>query len=255
MGRIKFIKSMIKGFIDGATSYVKAFRTISNLQLWGYMLVPVLVSIVLGVAILGSAWGISDQLGDWIISLYPWDWGKATLGKIADVFGALFVVALGFILFKHLVLALASPFMSFLSEKIERHERNQPKMGGFSTAQMLSDLVRGLRIAFRNIIRELFFTLLLFLMGLFIPVFSPFVALAIFLVQAYYAGFGNMDFTLERHFRVRGSVQFVRQHWGLAIGNGTIFLLLFLTGIGFLVALPLGAVAATTETLKRLPHQ
>ena len=243
---------MIKGFIDGATSYIKAFRTISNLRLWGYILAPALLSIVLGVLILGSAWGISDQLGDWVISAYPFERGKAILGKIADVFGAIFIIAIGFILFKHLIMALAAPFMSFLSEKIERHIKGEPDMGGFSTAKMVEDFVRGLTIAIRNIIRELFFTLLLFLLGIIIPILSPIIAPAIFLVQAYYAGFGNMDFTLERHFKVRDSVRFVRQYRGLALGNGTIFLLLFLTGIGFLVALPLGTVAATTETLKRL---
>ena len=243
---------MITGFIDGATSYIKAFRTISNLKLWSYILAPALISIILGFLILGSAWGISDQLGDWVISIYPFEWGRNTLGKIADVFGALFVIAIGFILFKHLVIALASPFMSFLSEKIERYIKGEQSLGGFSAAQMLEDLVRGITIAIRNIIRELFFTLLLFLLGIFIPILSPIIAPAIFLVQAYYAGFGNMDFTLERHFKVRGSVRFVRQNRGLALGNGTIFLLLFLTGIGFLVALPLGTVAATTETLKRL---
>lgn len=242
---------MIKGFIDGSTSYVKAFQTITDLRLWNYILVPALVSIGLGVIIIGSAWGISDQLGDWIISIYPFDWGKATLGKIADVFGAIFVIAIGFILFKHLVMAVSAPFMSFLSEKIERHLQGRQDINGFSTTQMLEDLVRGIRIALRNIIRELFFTLVLFILGL-IPIFSPFTAIGIFLVQAYYAGFGNIDFTLERHFKVRESVQFVRQNRGLALGNGTIFLLLFLTGIGFLIALPLGTVAATTETLKRL---
>jgi CysZ protein len=116
---------------------------------------------------------------------------------------------------------------------------------------MLKDLIRGLRLAIRNIIRELFFTILLFLVGL-IPLFSPFVSIAIFILQAYYAGFGNMDFTLERHFNVKGSVRFVRQHRGIAIGNGAFFLLLLFTGFGFLVALPLGAVAAAQETVPHL---
>jgi hypothetical protein len=34
-----------------------------------------------------------------------------------------------------------------------------------------------------------------------------------------------------------------------------VFLLLLLTGIGFLFAIPLGAAAATTETLKRLNQE
>jgi CysZ protein len=65
----------------------------------------------------------------------------------------------------------------------------------------------------------------------------------IFVTQAYYAGFGNLDFTLERHFRVRESVRFVRRNRGLAIGNGTVYLLLLLSVVGFLVALPLATVA------------
>ena len=74
----------------------------------------------------------------------------------------------------------------------------------------------------------------------------------IFLIQSYYAGFGNMDFTLERYFGVRDSVKFVRQNWTLALGNGMVFIGALFTCIGFLFVVPLGAAAATSETLKRL---
>ncbi len=245
---------MIKGFIDGMFSYLGAIRLTSRLGLWGYILAPGLVSVLLGVAIFGAAWGIGDDLGGWLSQYYPesW-WGRELVHRIANVFGGLVVIALGLILFKHLLMALASPFMSFLSEKIEKKLRGaQPAK--FSIGKAISDLVRGLTIALRNIIRELLFTLLLLLLGL-IPLFSPFTTILIFLVQAFYAGFGNMDFTLERHFQVKGSVRFVRRHRGLAIGNGVVFLLLLLTGIGFLFALPLGTVAATSETLKRLDKE
>ncbi len=244
----------MKGIINGALSYIKAFEIIGRYNLWIYFLAPALVSIVLGISILGTAWGISGNLGDWLISLYPWEWGKAALEKIATVFGAIFVIAIGLIIFRQLVIALASPFMSPMSEKIEMRMSGTKQEVPFSFSKFMSDLVRGLSIALRNIIRELFFTLVLFLLGL-IPVFTPFTSILIFIVQAYYAGFGNMDFTLERHYKVRGSVRFVRRNWGLAIGNGAIFLLLLLTGIGFLFAIPLGAAAATTETLKRLDKE
>jgi CysZ protein len=103
----------------------------------------------------------------------------------------------------------------------------------------------------RNLARELALTLLLLLLGL-IPVFGPFSPILIFLVQSYYAGYGNMDYTMERHFRIRETVHFVRKHRGLALGNGIVFMGLLLTGLGFLIALPLGAVAATEETLKAI---
>ena len=245
---------MINGFIAGVKSYLSAFSFIVKHRLWGFFLAPALVSLILGLVIFGTAWSVSDNLGDWLISLYPFEWGRGTLEKIATVFGGVFVIALGLILFKHLVMAIASPIMSPLSEKVEKIVSGRESSVPFTLSQILQDLVRGLTIALRNIIRELFFTLVLFLIGL-IPLFSPFVSIAIFGVQSYYAGFGNMDFTLERHFKVRGSVRFVRGNKGLALGNGAVFLLLLLTGIGFLFALPLGAVAATLETVKRLEKQ
>ena len=48
------------------------------------------------------------------------------------------------------------------------------------------------------------------------------------------------------------STRFVKRHRWLAIGNGTVFLLLLGTGVGFLVAPPLAAVAGAQETVKRL---
>lgn len=241
---------MIASFTVGFTAYFKAFQLISKYRLWSYVFIPMLISVVLGAAIFGTAWNISDNLGDWLISYYPWEWGRGVLEKIAAVFGGLFIGVLGLILFKHLVMALASPFMSPLSERIERELTGGPKKPG-STGQFINDLIRGLRIALRNIIRELFYTLLLFLLGL-IPLFSPFTTVLIFLVQSFYAGFANIDYTLERHLNLRDSVRFVRKNRWMAIGNGLAFVLLLLTGVGFLIALPLGAVAATSETIKRL---
>ena len=241
---------MISGILDGLKSYGDGFKIIVKYRLWGYFLAPALISILLGAAIFGTAWGIADDIGGWLLSYYPWEWGSGTLLKIANVFGGLFVGAFGLILFKQLVIALSSPFMSLMSEQIEKNMMGVPQQS-FKVSKMLRDLVRGIRIALRNISRELFFTLILFLLGL-IPVFSPFTTVAIFMVQAYYAGFGSMDFTLERHTNVRQSVRFVRRHKGLALGNGAVFILILMTVIGFLFVLPLSTAAAASETLKRL---
>lgn len=239
------------GIVDGAVAYIKAVGLISRLRLWKFLLLPILVSVVLGVAIFGTAWGISGNFGEWLINFYPFEWGKNTLESIASVFGGIFIVAVGLIIFKQLVMALSAPFMSPMSETIERDMVGNSEPVPFNSQQFIQDLVRGLRIAVRNIIRELLLTLLLFLLGL-IPLFTPFTTILIFVVQAYYAGFGNMDYTLERHFKVRGSVRFVRRNWGLALGNGAVFIALLLTGIGFLLVIPLGAAAATQPTVRRL---
>lgn len=241
----------MNGIINSGLAYLQAFETISRLRLWGYFLLPAAISVVLGIAIFGTAWGISGNIGDWIISWYPFEFGRGILENIATVFGAIFIIAIGLIIFKQLVMALSAPFMSPMSEMIEKDIKGEDVSVPFSTTQFIQDLIRGLRIAIRNIVRELFFTFILFLIGL-IPIFTPFTTALIFIVQAYYAGFGNMDYTLERHMNVRNSVRFVRRNWTVALGNGAVFILLLFTGIGFLLVIPLGAAAATPTTVDRL---
>lgn len=242
---------MIQGFIEGVTAYIQAIRIISQYKLWGYIIAPCLISLFFAFVILGTAWTFADNIGDWLIRFYPWSWGKSILEKIISIFGGLFIGVFGFIIFKQVIMALASPFMSPLSEKVENVLSGKHVDIPFSLPRFIRELTRGITIAIRNIILELFFTLILFLIGL-IPVFTPFTSFLIFIIQAYYAGFGNLDFLLERHFNVSQSIRFVRKNSGLSIGNGMIFLLLFLTGIGFLVALPLGTVAAAYSGSKKL---
>ena len=242
---------MINSFISGVKAYFKAFGIISQHNLWGYFFAPAIISIVLGIGVLGTAWFAADDIGHFLSAYYKWELGQKIFERIVSIFGGIAILVVGFIVFKNLVIAFSSPFMSPLSEKVEAIITQRSHQVKFSTQKFIKDLIRGITIAIRNIIRELFFTLILFLIGL-IPIFSPVSVVLIFLVQAYYAGFGNIDFLLERHFNVRGSVSFMRKNRWLAIGNGSIFMLLFFTLVGFLIALPLGTIAGTIEGVDRL---
>lgn len=242
---------MIKHFLNGLSAYVRAFQLISKLGLWGYLIIPGLISLIIGGSIAFAVWGFSDNIGDFLTAFYPWELGRSIVDGVATAFGGVLMAGSGLILYKHAVLILSAPFMSPLSEKIENHLLGIEQGIRFSLPQMISDVVRGLQIAMRNIIRELFYMFLLILLGL-IPFFSPFAAIGIFLVQAFYAGFGNIDYTLERHLNVQDSIHFVRANRMLALGNGVVFMGLLAIGIGFLIAPPLGTIAATVETVKRL---
>ncbi|MCF8247774.1 MAG: EI24 domain-containing protein [Saprospiraceae bacterium] len=242
---------MLKNFFEGISTYGTAIKHVNAYGLWKYILLPGLLSILLGIGIFSLAWSLSDNIGDIIDNLWKWDWGSNVVAKISQVFGGLLVFLLGMIVFKQLVMVVSAPIMSVLSEKVERQLLGRETSSGFSIPGIIADIVRGLKIALRNIFRELGATLLLLLLSL-IPIFAPFTAILIFVVQAFYAGFGNLDFTLERHFRFRESVNFVQKNRWLAIGNGAVFMLLLYTFVGFLFALPLGTVAATIAATKRL---
>ena len=245
---------MISDFLKGITSYSEGLRLLRSLRLFRYVWITGILSLLLAALIIFLSYSVSDNIGGWLTGWYKWETGQEIVQRVGSIFGGVFVLALGYILYKNLVIVLVGPFMSPLSERIESHMTGKDvSVSMWDIKYNVRIMIRGLRVALRNIIRELFFTVILLLLGL-IPVFSPFVPVLIFALQAYYAGFGNMDFTLERHFNVKNSVRFVSQNKGLAIGNGTVYLLMISTLIGVLFAPALSTAASTVELVKKLDH-
>lgn len=232
-------------------AYSGTLNLISKLKLWKYFFIPIAISIITATLIFVAAYGFSDNIGRFIAQIWIWDWGKETFTSISTFIGAIVVLALGIIVYKHIILALSAPFMSPVSEKIEAHLTGVPRILANKTS-FQEQLWRGIRINMRNLVKELLVSIPILLLK-FIPVVNIFSFALLFLVQAYYAGFGNMDYTLERHFKYRDSVRFVGRYRGIAIGNGIIFILFTLIPIlGWVLVLPFSVTAATTSTVKLL---
>lgn len=248
---------MLRDFFQGLNSYQDAYQALSKYKLWSYVIWPGLISLAVAIGV--AAWAISyaDDIGQWAIDVYPWDWGQETVGSILSWLAGILMVIVALFTYRYLVMIIGSPFMSLLSEKLESQMTGRPAPE-VSLGEMIKDVIRGLRIALRNIFWELFLTLLLTIAGFFVPVVGNAVAtVLIFLVQGYYAGFGNMDYTLERkRFEVRDSVRFVRNHRALATGNGLGWVAMMLVPVvGWFLAPPLGTIAATKLTLEQLDQK
>jgi len=242
---------MIKHILSGIKAYSGTIKIISQLGLWKFFWVPVLISLVTAIIIFSTAYTLSDNIGGFLSQWYTWGWGKQTINLISGIFGGLLIVVLGFILYKHIVMALSAPFMSPVSEKIEAHLLGN-QVHNHNDSKFTEQLWRGIRINFRNLFREVLWTIPILLIGL-IPVIGLVSTILIFLIQAYYAGFGNMDYTLERHYKYAESISFVRKNKGVAIGNGIVFMLfLFIPIIGVILVLPLSVTAATIKTVELL---
>ncbi|MEH6407574.1 MAG: EI24 domain-containing protein [Leeuwenhoekiella sp.] len=244
---------MIKNVFTAIKAYSGSLKLIKELGLWKYFAIPMIISFLTAAILIFATWGLSDNIGAFIARLWFWEWGAETFQTISTVLGGLIILALGLILYKHIVMAFCAPFMSAVSEKIESHFKGSGHLhrDTSNTAQLL----RGIRINVRNLLMELLLTIPILLLG-FIPVIGLFTTVLLFLVQAYYAGFGNMDYTLERHLKYDQSVDFVKKNRGFAIGNGIIFMLfLLIPVVGIILVLPMSVTAATVVTIKLLEKQ
>ena len=213
------------------------------------MLISFITAIIIGV----SAYGFSDNIGNFISKIWVWEFGKETFTSISSFVGGIIVLVIGLILYKHIIMALSAPFMSPVSEKIETYITGVQNHSHRNTS-FQDQLWRGIRLSIRNLGMELLLAIPLLLLK-FIPVINIFSTALLFMLQAYYAGFGNMDYTLERHYRYNESIRFVRRNRGLAIGNGTVFLLFLLIPlVGVILVLPFSVTAASTETVKRIQN-
>ena len=112
---------MIKGILNGLKAYGNSFGLVTKLGLWKYFAIPMAISLLTATIIIISAYGLSDNIGHWIAGIWPWEWGASVFEGIASFIGGAIIIVVGFILYKHIVMALSAPFMSPVSEKIEAH--------------------------------------------------------------------------------------------------------------------------------------
>jgi CysZ protein len=240
---------VISHITNAFDAYLDAIKLLNKHRMWPLVLASGLLYLVLIVCgIVGVYFGM-HAIVDWVLDF---SWVKKSqdilalkwLIKILIV--GVYVAAFFFYfsLFKFLLLAVASPLYGYISERTEAILTG--KEYTFSTVQLTKDIVRGVTLSIKNLVKQSLLTVLLLLLS-FVPIVGILSAAAIILLDAYYYGFAMIDYCCERKkMSVKESAQFITQHKGLAIGNGLVFyLLFFIPVIGVVVGAPLSAIAAT----------
>jgi CysZ protein len=152
-----------------------------------------------------------------------------------------------FSLFKYLFLIIGSPLFAYLSEKTEAIMEGTDFP--FSFAQLAKDMVRGIRIACRNMLWQTVYAVSIFILA-FVPVIGWVTPLIGLLVECYYLGFSMLDYSCERHkLSTSQSISFIGSRKGLAIGNGIVFYLMHIIPLVGWVLAPGYAVIAATISL------
>jgi len=238
---------MIRDVINGLLGFIGAFNDLGKYKLWKFVWISGVLSLLVASVFFFFIYQYYDDLGGWASNFYKWETGSTFISKLLNfISGAIMIISV-MLVFKYIILILVSPIMSLVSEKVEKQISLEPAQAG---AFNFSAIIRGLRLSLSNIFRELGLTLALLVVSIF-----PFVGIvsapAIFIVQAYYAGFGNMDYTMERYYNIPQSRSFVSRNKGIAIGNGVGYVLLLMIPIVGLFFAPILATVSCTKAVLR----
>jgi len=243
---------MLKDIIISIQSYYQAHQFIVKHRLWKWILIPGLLYSLLFCGGIYLFWISSGNAIDYLLSISGLkNWMITMEGswlKFLFIFGQiilqLVLILFYFSLFKYIFLIIGSPLFAYLSEKTESIMEN--KEFPFSFAQLIKDMGRGIKLAFRNALWQTVYTVSILILT-FIPFFGWFTPLFALLIECYYLGFSMLDYSCERNkLSTSQSVVFISKHKGLAIGNGIVFYLMHLVVIvGWILAPSYAVIAAT----------
>jgi CysZ protein len=245
-------QQLLEEIITAISSYFKAHRFIVKNKLWKWIFIPGIIYALLFVIGIYFFWESTAFIIDFIFTktgLKAWlQRENAHWLNFIFIFGQiilqLILMLLYFSWFKYLFLIVGSPLFAYLSEKTEAILLNTDYP--FSIKKFISDIIRGIHIAVRNLLWQTVYTISILILAL-IPVVGWVAPLASLFVECFYFGFSMLDYTNERKgLSAPQSIDFINRHKGLAIGNGIIFYCIHLLPIiGWIFAPGYAVIAAT----------
>lgn len=246
---------MLKEIIISLQAYYQTHRFIIKHKLWKWILIPGLIYAILFCAgiylfVVSSNSAIDFMLqrsgvGEWMEKMQN-SWLSFLL-IFGQVILNIVLLLFYFSLFKFIFLIIGSPLFAYLSEKTESiiEGKDYP----FSFNQLMKDIIRGIRLALRNLLWQTVYTVSILILS-FIPVVGWITPLLALLIECYYLGFSMLDYSCERNkLSTAQSISFISRHKGLAIGNGMVFYMMHLIPILGWVFAPSYAVIAATISL------
>lgn len=255
------MKEVTKGF----TAFFSAFGFIFSHGLAAWYLVPIALYILLVVLLAFSLINwldpiLSSHLADWLdldmasngngFWSKAWSLISAGLAIAASIAMKILIAYLLGRVMKYVILIITSPLLAYLSEKAE--EIITGNTYPFNLAQFLKDILRGILITLRNLFLELIFIGIGFVISFFVPLLTPFVTIALYMLNCYFMGFSMFDYMAERKkMGIGQSVQYMRRNMGRVFGLGLAFNLISIIPFADWVIAPvngaIGAVIADTE--------
>jgi CysZ protein len=239
--------------ISGLQYPFRALRLLQrHSELWGYVLWPVLLNLVVGATIyIGLLLAGFQAINTWIAGLPEW---AAFLGGLLQVLlVVLLLIVTGFVLVRFGVV-LGSPFYGQLSERLEAILTNQPPPSeGLTFATVTRDIWRALGFELKKLLLTLAIGLPILLLNLIPAAGQVLATIGGILLGALIACLDFFDSPLERRrLGFRQKLGAIRGSFPASGGFGLICLALSSIPLINLLAIPLCVAAGTLFYSERL---
>jgi CysZ protein len=247
---------LLKEIVIAIQSWSEAHRFIQKHRLFKWIVIPGIIYTILFFIGMYFFWQSADNAVSWAsqqLRIEPW------LQKARSEWLSFFFVMMGmmlrltlvlfyFSLFKYLILIIGSPVFVYLSEKTEAII--EEKEHSFNWPDLKKDATRGIKLAFRNAGWQSLYLIGLIVLSL-LPLIGWITPVIALMMECYYFGFSMLDYSFARtDFTPAQSIDFTRQHKGLAIGNGLLFYLMHIV----IVLAPAYAVIAATLSVHKVKN-
>lgn len=222
----------ISDFFRAIGNCFKSFELLFKKGFWHYLLYQFGIWLLLWVLSVYSLFTLADRITTWVepyLTIDNLPFVASALGFMVAGILKIFFWFISGIFTKYILLIALSPILALLSEKTEEHLTGAKF--GFSWAQLMKDVVRGILISLRNMLLEYTIMFVCFFLSLIFPPLSVVTTPFVFLVGWYFTGFTLLDYNSERRrLGLRESVRLIRGNKGYACGTGLFY--------SFFLALP-----------------
>ena len=238
---------MLNDFVQGIRFAIRGFSLINQSGIRGYVLVPLLINVVLFSIAIWYGYSVINEFINYLLP--PWlDWLKWLLWPVFAL-SALLVVFYTFTLVANLI---AAPFNSVLAQKLERKLSSETFTTHSSTLAVLS----GMGTAMANEVKKLLY-LLLWAIPLMVLFLIPGINLAApflwFVFGAWMLSLEYADYPMANYdLKFRDERALLRQHTSLAMGFGSVIMLMTAVPVLNFLSMPVGVAGATAMWVGRL---
>lgn len=243
----------LKEFILSISQYTKVLGFVLRNQIWSFFIFP----LVFNTLLLGTyLWTVFSYSSDLMNVIEGWVGleNHDTIGFLLKMLINTIFVIMIFYTYQFISLLILPPLYSYISEKVQLVLTGIDSE--FSFSQLMNDIKRGLIIAIKNVFYQMMIALVVILLSIFLPFLAPFAPFVLFFVGAYFQGFSMMDYRNEYHrLSVVESMKYIKEHKGIAIGNGTVFQLFLLVPIIGTIFAPVFSIVAAALTIYKVEEK